>query len=187
MYHLLAPSVCLSVSISVSVSVSVSLSLSLCLCLSVSVSLSPPPPPPLSLSANNLSLICSFVNSRLQRVSLKDNQSDFKTVLFGVPEGSVLGRLLFCIYINDLPLLVPSAQCDMLANDTAIHTSGQDVPAITSILQSCLSDVVEWTHLSQMSLNPSKTKHMILTTRQKRQLVNYFTHHLRIFPLVTNK
>ena len=40
-----------------------------------------------SLSANNLSLICSFLNSRLQKVSLKDNQSDFKTVLFGVPQG----------------------------------------------------------------------------------------------------
>ena len=117
-----------------------------------------------------LSLICSFLNSRLQKVSLKDNQSDFKTVLFGVPQGSVLGPLLFSIYINDLPLHIPSAQCDMLAGDTTIHTSGQDVPAITSVLQSCLSDVVEWTHLNRMSLNPSKTKYMILTTRQKRLL-----------------
>ena len=80
------------------------------------------------LSANTLSLICSFLNSRLQKVSLKDNQSDFKTVLFGVPQESVLGPLLFSIYINDLPLHIPSAQCDMLADDTTIHTSGQDVP-----------------------------------------------------------
>ena len=41
------------------------------------------------LSANTLSLICSFFNSRLQKVSLEDNQSDFKTVLFGIPQGSV--------------------------------------------------------------------------------------------------
>ena len=81
------------------------------------------------LSANTLSLICSFLPSRLQKVSLKDNQSDFKTVLFGVPHGSVLGPLLFSIYINDLPLHIPSAQCDMLADDTTIHTSGLDVPA----------------------------------------------------------
>ena len=76
------------------------------------------------LSANTLSLICSFLNIRLQKVSLKDNQSDFKTVLFGVPHGSVLGPLLFSMYINDLPLHIPSAQCDMLADDTTIHTSG---------------------------------------------------------------
>ena len=89
------------------------------------------------LSANTLSLICSFLNSRLQKVSLKDNQSDFKTVLYGVPQGSVLGPLLFSIYINDLPLHVQSGKCDMLADDTIIHTSGQDVPAITTVLQSC--------------------------------------------------
>ena len=130
------------------------------------------------LSANTLSLICSFLNSRLQKVSLKDNQSDFETVLFGVPQGSVLGPLLFSIYINDLPLHIPSAQCDMLADDTTIHTSGQDVPAIISVLQSCLSDVVEWTHLNHMSLNPSKTKYMILTTRQKRQLLHSPSAHL---------
>ena len=101
------------------------------------------------LSASTLSLICSFLNSRLQKVSLKNKQSDFKTVVFGVPQGSVLGPLLFSNYINDLPLHIPSAQCDMLADDSTIHTSGQDVLAITSALQSCLSDV-EWTHLNHI-------------------------------------
>ena len=132
------------------------------------------------LSANSLSLICSFLNSRLQKLSFKDNQSDFKTVLFGVPQGSVPGPLLFFIYINDLPLHIPSAQCDMSADDTTIHTSGQDVPAITSVLQSCLSDVVEWTHLNPMSPNSSKKRYMILTTRQKRQLLHSPSAHLSV-------
>ena len=68
----------------------------------------------------------------------------------------------------------------MLADDTTIQTSGQDVPAITSVLQSCLSDFVEWTHLNHMSLNPSKTKYMILTTRQKRQLLLSPPAHLSV-------
>ena len=118
------------------------------------------------LSANTLSLIGSFLNSRLKKVSLKDNQSDFKAFLFGVPQGSVLGPLLFPICINDLLLHIPSAQCDMLADDTTINISGQGVPAVTSILHSYLSDVVEWTHLNHMFLNP----YMILTISQKRLL-----------------
>ena len=60
----------------------------------------------------------------------------------------------------------------MLADDTTIHTSGTDVPSIVATLQSCVSDIVEWTHLNYMSLYPTKTNYMILTTRQKRQMLN---------------
>ena len=60
----------------------------------------------------------------------------------------------------------------MLADDTTIHTSGRDIPSIVATLQSCVSDIIEWTHINHMSLNPSKTNYMILTTRQKRQILS---------------
>ena len=66
----------------------------------------------------------------------------------------------------------------MLADDTTIHTSGTDVISIVATLQSCVSDIVEWTHLNHMSLNPTKTNHMILTTRQKRQILNLPPNHI---------
>ena len=96
------------------------------------------------MSLSSLAVVVVYVDVNI----IVFPRSDFKTVLYGVPQGSVLGPLLFSLYINDLPLHVPSAKCDMLADDTTIHTSGQDVPAITTVLQSCLSDVVEWTHLT---------------------------------------
>ena len=84
----------------------------------------------------------SFLSNRHQVVSVKNKQSDVKPVVFGVPQGSVLGPLLFSIYINDLPLHISSARCDMLADDTTIHTSGRDVPSIVATLQSCVSDIL---------------------------------------------
>ena len=120
------------------------------------------------LATDTLTLIKSFLSDRRQVVYVKSKESEVKSVVFGVPQGSVLGPLLFSIYIHDLPLHISSGRCDMLADDTTIHTSGTDVPSIVAILHSCVSDIVEWTHLNHMSLNPTKTIYMILTTRQKR-------------------
>ena len=50
--------------------------------------------------------------------------------------------------------------------------SGRDIPSIVATLQSCVSDIIKWTHINHMSLNPSKTDYMILTTRQKRQILS---------------
>ena len=112
------------------------------------------------------------MSDRHQVVSVKNKQSEVKPVVFGVPQGSVLGPLLFSIYINDLPLHISSGRCDMLADDTTIHTSGRDIPSTVATLQSCVSDIIEWIHINHMSLNPSKTNHMVLTTRQKRQILS---------------
>ena len=117
-------------------------------------------------------MIRSFLSDRHQVVSVNNKQSEVKPVVFGVPQGSVLGPLLFSIYINDLTLHISSGRCDMLADDTTIHTSGRDVPSIVATLQSCVSDIIEWTHINHMSLNPSKTNYMILTTRQKCQILS---------------
>ena len=132
------------------------------------------------LATDTLTLIKSFLSDRRQVVYVKSKESEVKSVVFGAPQGSVLGPFVFSIYINDLPLHISSGRCDMLADDTTIHTSGTDVPSIVATLQSCVSDIVEWTHLKYMSLYPTKTNYMILTTRQKRQALNSPPVHIMI-------
>ena len=132
------------------------------------------------LATDTLTLIKSFLSDHRQVAYVKSKESEVKSVVFGVPQGSVSWPLLFSIYINDLPLHILSGRCNMLADDTTIHTSGTDVPSIVATLQSCVSDIVEWTHLNHMSLNPTITDYMILTTRQKHQILNSPSTHLLI-------
>ena len=63
-----------------------------------------------------------------------------RTVKYGVTQGSLLGPVLFCIYINNLPLYTTSnsAECHMLADDTTLHTTRKSVVQIQKTLQLCL-------------------------------------------------
>ena len=75
---------------------------------------------------------CSYLKNRVQRVFIRGSYSSEGTVKYGVPQGSVLGHVLFCICINDLPLHIPShfAECHILADDTTLHTTGKGVVQI---------------------------------------------------------
>ena len=121
-----------------------------------------------------LPLFSSFLHDRKQRVFLNGSFSSEKPVSYGVPQGSVLGPVLFCIYINDLPLHITdsSVECHMLADDTTLQTQSTQTLNIQLSLQSALNDVSEWCASNRMVLNPQKSKSMIITTRQKHQLAS---------------
>ena len=88
--------------------------------------------------------------------------------MYGIPQGSVLGPILFSLYINDLPLCI-KALCELFADDTSLHDHH------TAWLQNSLDNLIDWTEMNHMALHPDKTKFMLITTRQKRQnIVSYF-------------
>ena len=118
------------------------------------------------------SLIESYLNNRSQYVFCNGNFSSNKTVSRGVPQGSVLGPLLFCIFINDLPLSIsnPKVSCDLFADDASLHSSSTQISDVQRSLQCGLNDVIKWCNLNQMIIHPKKTKSMIVTSRQKHQM-----------------
>jgi hypothetical protein len=120
----------------------------------------------------SLSFFKSYLDSRTQNVFSNGSFSSTGLIKCGVPQGSVLGPLLFCIFINDLPLSVldQNVSCDLFADDTSLHSSSTDVLSAQHSLQSGLNDVSIWCSLNQMILHPQKTKSMVITTRQKRQI-----------------
>ena len=90
--------------------------------------------------------------------------SIFYPVKTGVPQGSIIGPLLFLIYINDLPLQT-SSEIDMYADDSTIHKSGKNLLDIQTQLQSDLKIVQNWCFNNNMAINPSKTTCMVIGSK----------------------
>ena len=85
----------------------------------------------------------SYLSGREQLVSIADKSSDFRTVSYGVPQGSILGPLLFLISVNDMKAAV---KCKLLlyADDSALLVSGKDVSEVERTLSMELGAVSEW-------------------------------------------
>jgi len=108
-------------------------------------------------------LLESYLQNRYQRLEISSQNSDSKTlsdwtkITQGVPQGSILGPLLFLIYINDLPTVIqPTANLLMFADDTSIFIKSHDIMQLQSNLNSVLGETNEWFQNNQITLNLEK-------------------------------
>ena len=108
----------------------------------------------------------SYLQGREQCVQFKGKMSESKPVTHGVPQGSILGPLLFITFMNDLPLHINST-LDMYADDSTIHVSAKTVEELEYVLNQELTNVQNWCQINRMAVNADKTKVMLITTYQK--------------------
>ena len=92
--------------------------------------------------SDSLSWFKSFSSDRQQLVSLAGNQSDLINMKYGVPQGSILGPLLFTDFINDLPLNVSNERIDLYVDDTTI-TSSSKYNEISKLQESLNNAIIE--------------------------------------------
>ena len=111
----------------------------------------------IGISGSLLNLMESFLNERYQRVLLNGQSSEWASIKAGVPQGSILGPLLFLIYINDLSAGL-SSNVKLFADDTSIFSTVYDINNTTSSLNSDLKKVSEWAYKWKMSFNPDPAK-----------------------------
>ena len=107
----------------------------------------------------------SYLSERKQFTTLRKVKSEQLTVKQGVPQGSILGPVLFVLFVNGIPRHVPKSAMDIYADDSTLSSSS-DWKNISSLNQSLSDDVAEierWTRGNKMYINTHKTKALLVT------------------------
>ena len=124
----------------------------------------------LNFSKNVLKLITSYLTGRLQYVQIDDKLSPRESISFGVPQGSILGPILFNIYVSDMKDNCENCTCVQYADDSNIYKSCKpaNVDSTIECVQKTLNDIYKWSKQKNLLFNPDKTKFMIFTTNRPR-------------------
>ena len=105
----------------------------------------------------------SYLKNRQQYVSFQGTQSSVLEIDCGVPQGSVLGPLLFLIYMNDLPSCLKHSEVILFADDTTLYASSKNIVQLYDNINSDLADHMEWLRAHKLSLYTSKTHYMLFS------------------------
>ena len=120
------------------------------------------------IRGNAHSLLSSYLTGRTQFTLINNVKSDLASNAFGVPQGSVLGPLLFLIYINDIQFCIPDKHTRLFADDTGIFVSGNNLFSIIESSQAILNKLEAWFICNKLTISVSKCAWMIFHGKNKR-------------------
>ena len=120
------------------------------------------------LRNNSLSWFASYLQNRWQHVTLNGVISDPEPVICGVPQGSILGPLLFLIYINDMNQAIKNSSVYHFADDTNLLYSEKNPKILKNAVNKDLMLLYEWLCANRLSLNVGKTEFMIFRPPRKK-------------------
>ena len=114
------------------------------------------------LETSSLELLRSYLSGRFHRVKIGSTLSKWLEVLLGVPQGSILGPLLFNIFINDFFMFITETEVCNFADDNTLYSCAQSIDAVLCDLETDLQNSLNWFQVNQLVANPAKFQLMFL-------------------------
>ena len=121
------------------------------------------------LDMASLKLLHSYLRKRRQRVKINNTYSSWSEILFGVPQGSILGPLLFNIFLCDLFLFVSDIGIANYADDNTPHATDKHLETVLKDLEQVSDTLLKWFTDNLLKANPEKY-HLLVSTNEKRHL-----------------
>lgn len=116
-------------------------------------------------SSPAIKLIKTYLGGRKQAVAVNNAMSDLIATSAGVPQGSILGPLLFTIFINDLPTIIKYSSLHMYADDVQLYISCKLdlIKDAACKLNEDLRKILDWSEVNSLKLNPAKSKCLVIS------------------------
>ena len=120
------------------------------------------------ISGNAYQWFESYLENRTQICSINGSLSSKRILSCGVPQGTILGPLLFFLYINDLPNCLSYCDPIMYADNTHLTYASDNVENIESYLNQDLENIYSWLRANRLTLNMTKKEFMLIESRQRQ-------------------
>ncbi len=99
-----------------------------------------------------------YLTNRVQCTKINNKLSDFQAITCGVPQGSILGPLMFILYINDMESVITDCKLSLYADDTALYFSNTSFVELMMTLRDEIHSVSQWQNLNKLTLNTKKNE-----------------------------
>ena len=123
----------------------------------------------LGFESHTIEWFKSYLSQRKQLTDIDGTTSSWLDMELGVPQGSILGPILFLIYVNDINNCDTTAKFVKFADDTTVITSAPSLKEATHKMNITMDKVNTWFQSNKLNLNPSKTRYMIFNGKNTKE------------------
>ena len=117
-----------------------------------------------------LQFVHSYLKNRTQRTKINSEYSSWEEIMFGVPQGSILGPLLFNMFLCDLFLIMENIDIASYADDNTPYTTGNSIEEVIQKLENAAKTLFQWFSDNQMKANPDKC-HFLCNSNSEVSLI----------------